>query len=273
MKINIPKYVPKTKEEADYIEAFDPTVYALSNPAVAVDMVLFSYDKKLKKIKTLLIERGGFPYRGDWAYPGGFIEKGESLDEAVQRELKEETGVEGVFAEIFNVMGEPDRDPRQRNLSPEFLAFMDHEKLVPKAGDDAAKAQWFDVESFEVEESCDQSGEDTVVVQNISLVLKCGDVELNPQVRRTMIYSDHISVEDDIVETGGFGFDHAAIAIYGFMALRNKLENTDIAYNIFNGEFGMEELQGLYYAAGVEGKTPRLLPNGKYTFKPSQNRV
>ena len=37
MKIKIPKYVPKTQEEADFIEAFDPTVYALSNPAVAVD--------------------------------------------------------------------------------------------------------------------------------------------------------------------------------------------------------------------------------------------
>ena len=54
MKIKIPKYVPKTQEEADFIEAFDPTVYALSNPAVAVDMVLFSYDKKLKKLKTII---------------------------------------------------------------------------------------------------------------------------------------------------------------------------------------------------------------------------
>ena len=268
MKIKIPKYVPKTQEEADFIEAFDPTVYALSNPAVAVDMVLFSYDKKLKKLKTLLIQRGGFPYRGDWAYPGGFIEKGESLDEAVQRELKEETGVEGVYAEIFTVMGEPDRDPRQRNLSPEFLAFMDHEKLVTKAVDDSARAQWFDVEHFDIHENYYEVGGATVVVKDISLLLKCGDVELHPKVKRTMVYGEHISVEDEIMDTGGFGFDHATIAIYGFMALRDKLNSTDIAYNIFSGEFELQELLGLYYAAGVEGKKPRLLANGKYTFKP-----
>ena len=70
------------------------------------------------------------------------------------------------------------------------------------------------------------------------------------------------------MDTGGFGFDHATIAIYGFMALRDKLDSTDIAYNIFSGEFELQELLGLYYAAGVEGKKPRLLANGKYTFKP-----
>lgn len=60
---------------------------------VTVDAVVFGYDAS-EGISILLIKRKHDPFKGKWAIPGGFVDKGESLEDAVYRELKEETGVE-----------------------------------------------------------------------------------------------------------------------------------------------------------------------------------
>ena len=70
------KYVAKTKEEADYISNYDPTKY-YPNPAVTVDLAVYAFDDTKNTLKLLLIERGGFPYKGDMAIPGGFLDIGE----------------------------------------------------------------------------------------------------------------------------------------------------------------------------------------------------
>ena len=66
------KYVPKTSEEAAYIAAYDPTKN-YPNPAVTVDLAVYAFDENARAMKLLLIRRGGFPYKGDMALPGGFL--------------------------------------------------------------------------------------------------------------------------------------------------------------------------------------------------------
>ena len=83
---------------------------------LAVDAVVFGYDKK-EGLSVLLVKRKINPYQGTWAIPGGLVEEQESLEVAVQRELKEETGIEVNYLEQLYSFGEPGRDPRNRVVS------------------------------------------------------------------------------------------------------------------------------------------------------------
>ena len=117
-------------------------LYNYPRPAVTVDAILIS-----KQNSVLLIERGRDPFKGKWALPGGFIDMDESLETACRRELEEETGLRVGELTQFKAYGAVDRDPRGRTISVVFYSLPD-EELVPKAGDDAAKAQWFPIDQL-----------------------------------------------------------------------------------------------------------------------------
>lgn len=122
-------------------EGYDPAHYA--RPSVASDMVIFTWKKP--NLMMLLIQRGHDPYKGYWAFPGGFIEMDEPLEKAAARELWEETGLRGVRLDEFGTFGDPGRDPRTRVISVAYLALVPHDKIRPRAGDDAKAAKWFRV--------------------------------------------------------------------------------------------------------------------------------
>jgi len=109
--------------------------------AVAVDLVIFTV--RGGRLHVLLIERGNTPFRGHRALPGGFVRDGETLDEAAQRELREETGVAGddLHLEQLRAYGDPDRDPRGRVITIAYLA-LGPDLPVPRAGTDASDAHW-----------------------------------------------------------------------------------------------------------------------------------
>jgi len=126
--------------------------YTYEYPAhyVTVDPVIFGAQstRDTCDLKVLLIERGvaGQPFHGQWALPGGFVKPEESLDAAVARELQEETGVTGVFAEQLYTFGDPKRDPRGRVITVAYLALIDRGRCKLQAGTDAARAEWFDLD-------------------------------------------------------------------------------------------------------------------------------
>jgi len=86
--------------------------YEFRRPALTVDAVVFGLDDE--DLKVLLIRRDLEPFRGKWALPGGFVRVEESLEDAVRRELQEETGISQVFLEQLYTFGDVDRDPRER---------------------------------------------------------------------------------------------------------------------------------------------------------------
>lgn len=116
--------------------------YKYPHPAVTTDCVIFGFDGN--DIKVLLIERGIEPYKGKWAFPGGFLNMDETAAEGALRELKEETGLENAYIEQFNTYSEPDRDPRERVITIAHYALVRIQEV--KGGDDAAKAQWFPID-------------------------------------------------------------------------------------------------------------------------------
>ena len=113
--------------------------YKYPRPAVTTDCVVFSVDEH--KLKILLIERGHEPYKGFWAFPGGFLNMDENAEQGALRELREETGLELQNIKELGTFSEVDRDPRGRVISIAFYA-LDRKSEV-KGDDDAAQARWF----------------------------------------------------------------------------------------------------------------------------------
>lgn len=128
------------KTEAEFLRDYDVTKYF--RPSVTVDAVL--YEKTAGGIKILMIERGGHPYIGTYAFPGGFVESDEPCESAAARELFEETGISDVKLRQLVTASTPGRDPRWRNITVVFCAEVTGE-IAATAGDDAAKTKWFDV--------------------------------------------------------------------------------------------------------------------------------
>lgn len=107
---------------------------------VTVDLVIFAL--RDGELQVLLVQRGVPPFQGRWALPGGFVTRGESLEDAARRELVEETGVRDVYLEQLYTFGNPDRDPRGRVITVAYYALMTGAAATPVAGTDAGAARW-----------------------------------------------------------------------------------------------------------------------------------
>ncbi|WP_459212292.1 NUDIX hydrolase [Aquimarina rhabdastrellae] len=111
---------------------------------VAVDAVVFGY--KDKQLNVLLIKRKVAPFKNSWALPGGLVLEHESLEEAVVRELHEETNVKVNYLEQLYSFGKPDRDPRNRVVSITYFALVKPENYEIKADTDAEDVAWFTID-------------------------------------------------------------------------------------------------------------------------------
>ena len=234
-------------EEKKFLAGYDLTKY--DRPSVAADVVVFSVMKddecedvrrlQEKKLKILLIRRGGFPYKGCWAMPGGFCRKGENVIDSARRELCEETGIDDAYVKLVGVYGEPDRDPRGWVISSTYMALMNGRDCHLKAGDDAQDARWFTVELTEV------SG-----TERYRLVLKDADsdIKLTAVLRRTDMSSCGRSSDSyDIEECEGLAFDHARIITEAVLGLREDVRrDMELAFDLLSERFTLTELQNVY---------------------------
>ncbi len=118
--------------------------YRYPHHAVATDCVIFGFDGA--SLKVLLIERGIDPYKGKWAFPGGFLRPTETAEACALRELKEETDLTVEYLEQFHTFTDPDRDPRERVITIAYYALCKLQDV--QGGDDASKAQWFSMDNI-----------------------------------------------------------------------------------------------------------------------------
>jgi len=117
------------------------------NIKVAVDAVVFGYTSK-EGLSVLLIKRNIEPFKNTWALPGGLVGDNESLEEAVQRELKEETGVNINYLEQLYSFGKPGRDPRNRVISITYYGLVKPDAFELQAATDAADVAWFKIKKL-----------------------------------------------------------------------------------------------------------------------------
>ena len=113
--------------------------YKYPRPAVTADCVVIT---KENEQKVLLIQRGFEPYKGCWAFPGGFMNMDESTEQCAVRELEEETGLIVSELQQIGAYSRVDRDPRGRTITVAYLAIID-ETISVHGQDDAARAEWF----------------------------------------------------------------------------------------------------------------------------------
>ena len=127
--------------EAEAIADFRTHNYP--KPSLTADCALFAWQDGGWKL--LLIRRGGHPYLGCWALPGGFADQGETIERTAARELEEETCVTGVGMQLVGVYSAPGRDPRGWTVSVAYAARLPEGALKATAADDAAEARWVSV--------------------------------------------------------------------------------------------------------------------------------
>jgi 8-oxo-dGTP diphosphatase len=114
--------------------------YKFPRPALTADLVVLTATGPRE---VLLIQRKKGPFAKAWALPGGFVNEGETLEEAARRELMEETSVEMGDIEQLLANADPGRDPRGWTVTVAYLAIVNKKDVVPKAGDDAKAVKWF----------------------------------------------------------------------------------------------------------------------------------
>jgi 8-oxo-dGTP diphosphatase len=120
-----------------------PYTYKYPRPALAVDCVVFGFDEG--DLKVLLVQRKFSPFKNKWAFPGGFVQMNETLDDAARRELEEETSIRNLFLEQLYTFSDVDRDPRERVISVGYYSLVKLRNYRPKAASDARQVGWFPV--------------------------------------------------------------------------------------------------------------------------------
>ena len=237
--------------EEEFLKNYKP--YDYERPSLTVDMILFTLDdeeeKDLKKVpekvlKVLLIKRKNHPFKSCWAIPGGFIDINENIEDAVYRELKEETNIDNVYLEQLYTWGDVNRDPRMRVVSTSYMALVNKENINVKAGDDAADAAWFTIKKKIIKT------EDTKSISQIILENATEDIKIVYEITENIEikgYNKNSKFEIKLIEGDrGLAFDHVKILNYSLERMRNKVQYTTIAFSLLPKEFTLMELQQVY---------------------------
>lgn len=140
-------------------------IYDWPRPMVSVDAAVFAFFGD--KAKLLLIQRGNQPFKDKWALPGGFVDIDEELEDAAARELFEEAGLRGVALKQLRTFGTPGRDPRGRQITIVFTGIASGTQRKIRAGDDAAKAKWFDIEKLPKDLAFDHNEVTRLAIQTL----------------------------------------------------------------------------------------------------------
>ncbi len=222
------------QNEQDYLSTYRIEDY--ERPSVTTDVAAFtirrtseeSYRKEPEsRLALLLIRRGAHPFKDCWALPGGFLQKGETIEACALREITEETNVTPAALRPVGIFSEPGRDPRGWIISAAFASIITEGTV--QGGDDAAEAQWFDVQ-FEP----DADGRYHLTLTHEDTVLSAVLTEQPTQ---------HGGCGFTIRDSGSLAFDHAAIIAAALSALRSEAGKFGAIFDFLPETFTLTQLQ------------------------------
>ena len=242
-----------SEEEKEYLKGYDPSKY--DRPSLTADMAVFAIlndgeavncrKDPAQRLGILLIRRGGFPYKGYYALPGGFAMQGETIEETALRELKEETSLDSAFLESFGMFSAPGRDPRGWIVSQAFLALVDADKCSLSAGSDAKEAAWFFIDVEREERKKTVNRDSASLKARLKLRLEHEKTVLSAVVEETREFRmHHEKTTYKIIKSDGIAFDHAEIILRAFQALRDRTEQSGrIVFDLMPEIFTLYSLQ------------------------------
>ena len=248
-------------KEIEFLNKYDESKY--QRPSVTNDVLIFTTEDKKeensrkvprKGMQVLLIKRDNYPDMGKWAIPGGFVNMEESLEDGAIRTLKEETGVENVYIEQLYTFGELNRDNRTRVISVGNLALVSKEKIRYSKDSLVKESKWFWIDKELVSTKTDEK----FMTNTWTLSLKSEDentrikYEILEQTERTILRKNKKIYKLLEESTEELAFDHYNILDIGIDRLRNKIEYTQVAFNLLPRLFTVKELQYVY--EGIMGR-------------------
>lgn len=224
--------------EEEFLKSYNPNEY--ERLSMTVDLVIFSvsnqessnYRKTSKKMMSvLLVKRDNYPYKDRWCLPGGFINPlNETLEDAAKRVLKTETNLSDIYLEQLYTFDRIDRDPRMRVISCSYVALIDKAKLKEKV----VNASWFDII-----DSCEKDGVVTLTLSNGIDVIT---FSINKTLKEKTTDRYSFTTKDNKY----LGFDHDVVILSALERIRNKINYTDIVFNMMGEYFTLGDLQQVY---------------------------
>ncbi len=224
--------------EEEFLKDYNPDDF--KKLSMTVDILIFSVSNEevenyrktdKKKMSILLVKRDNYPFKDKWCLPGGFIGIDEELDEAPKRILKRETNIDDIYLEQLYTFGSVNRDPRMRVVSTSFMALIDKNRLKENL---KKSASWFDITLYEEKNNI------------VDIVLDNGIETINFKIEKILREKTTDRYSFKVLNNDSIAFDHPLVILSGLERLKNKLEYTDIVFNMMPELFTLGELQQVY---------------------------
>ena len=226
------------KSEEEFLKNYNPDEF--KKLSLTADILVLSVSSNdvsnyrktdEKKMSVLLVKRDSYPFKDMWCLPGGFVGYDEDLDDAPVRILKRETNLDNIFLEQLYTFGNAKRDPRMRIVSTAYMSLIDKNMLNENLNKDAS---WFDITLYEEKNNL------------VTIVLDNGVDTLSFSIKKKLKEETTDRYSFEVVENTSIAFDHPLVILSGLERLKNKLEYTDIVFNMMPKYFTLGELQKVY---------------------------
>lgn len=227
------------KTEEEFLKDYNPKDF--DQLSMTSDILLISvsdckqenYRKNSNKMMSiLLVKRQDYPYKGKWCLPGGFLNpKTETLEDCAKRVLKQETNLSNIYLEQLYTYDALDRDPRTRVVSTSYIALVDKSRLKEEINPNAS---WFDIILLEEKEGI------------VDIVLDNGTTQISLTIKKQLRKNSTDRYDFIATKNDDLAFDHAIVILAGIERIRNKLNYTDIVFNMMPKYFTLKELQQVY---------------------------
>lgn len=227
------------RTEEEFLKDYNPNNF--EQLSMTTDILLISvsskkqtnYRKTSKKMMSiLLIKRNDYPYKDKWCLPGGFLNpKTETLGDCAKRVLKTETNLSDIYLEQLYTFSDINRDPRMRVVSTSYIALVDKNKLTENINENAS---WFDIVLLEEDD------------KKVDIVLDNDKETIKITIKKTLREKTTDRYKYTTIKNEKIAFDHPAVILSGIERLKNKINYTDIVFNMMPEYFTLGELQQVY---------------------------
>ena len=226
------------KTEEEFLKNYNPNNF--ERLSMTADILIFSVSNEeeenyrktdKKKMSILLVKRDNYPFKDKWCLPGGFVGIDENLDDAPKRILKNETNLDNIYLEQLYTFGDVNRDPRMRIVSTSYMALVDKNRLNENISNNAS---WFDITFYEDKDNI------------VDIVLDNGNTTISFKIEKILRERTTDRYTFKTIKNDSLAFDHPLVILSGMERLRNKLEYTDIVFNMMPELFTLGELQQVY---------------------------
>lgn len=235
-----------SKEDKKFLELYSDSIY--EKPSVTVDSVILrlmdeetnNYRKLPKKnLQVFLQKREYSPFKNCYAIVGTFVDLQNELAHTMKLCARKKVGIENFYYEQLYTFGDRTRDPRTRVLSVSYM-------LLTNKQENLHSGDWFDIDTKLISSSHEKTENGFIATQTYQITLSNNETKLENSVKLTVSKNNLEETKTLEILNSSLAFDHIKIIYYALERLKNKLEYTDIVFNLLPDKFTLTELKNSY---------------------------